>query len=296
LRLSPPGVASCLLLAAVLAGCYNPEIGEGAFVCGQPGDVCPSGFSCREGRCYKGTPASDGGGDSPINDGPVGDADCVGPLPCTPPPSAVAGCDPVCQTGCGCKQRCTNPGSGNVCQAATGTLALYDTCNPSGDTCRPGAVCLPEFQDRCGAHCYRFCRVDDDCPGMSRCKAEAHDERGNLLYKVCSPRIETCNPIGAMPRCGPAGNADRPWPNFACYMLSVDSPEDSVCECAGTLAEGAVCDREYSCVPGNECVPVGSDTRCRRLCTPGAVPTLAGCPVGQNCVALASSRTRGFCM
>jgi hypothetical protein len=286
-------------LAAVvlLVGCYNPKIGEGAFVCG-PGGSCPSGFSCQEGRCYKGTATiGDGGADSPGTDGPAG---CVGPLPCTPPPTPVTGqCDPVCQTGCACNQRCTNPGSGNVCQGAGGAnRMLYESCDPSRDACRPGAVCLPEFQDRCGAHCYRFCRIDSDCPAMSRCKGEAHDEQNNLLYKVCSPRIEGCDPTGSNPRCELAGNAERPWPAFACYMLSVDAPESSVCECAGTLPEGAECDREYSCVPGSECVPVGSEKpRCRRLCTvSGIVVNPVACPAGQTCTAFPGARRLGYCL
>jgi hypothetical protein len=204
----------------------------------------------------------------------------------------------VCQTGCGCNQRCTNPGSGNICEAAApATLALYDTCNPDGDTCRAGAVCLPEFQDRCGAHCYRFCRIDSDCPPQSRCKGEAHDDQGTLLYKICSPRIEECDPTGATPRCAPGNSADRRWPDFACYMLSVSNPDERVCECAGTLAEGVECSQEYSCIPGTECIPLAGDrARCRRLCTvAGVVVNPTPCAVSQRCVPLPGSQRLGFC-
>lgn len=268
----------------VLAGCYRPNIEDGAFLCGE-GGACPAGFTCRANRCH--------------NMGPGGNAMCVGPLLCSPAATAPPVCDPVCQSGCGCNEKCTNPKGTNTCAPAAGSsLEAYETCDAEGeDRCRPGSVCLPEVQERCQAHCYRFCRTDDDCPAMARCRAEAHDGQGNLLYKVCSPRVENCNPAGPNPRCGPVGNAQRPWPQFACYMLSIQTPEESVCECAGVLPEGATCNLEYSCVPGTECVPVGNDFKCRRLCTiDGVVLNPTACSLPQRCTPFPNSRRLGFCI
>jgi hypothetical protein len=42
-------------------------------------------------------------------------------------------------------------------------------------------------------------------------------------------------------------------PAFGCYILSHMHPDETVCECAGLLTEGAPCEREYQCVPGLEC-------------------------------------------
>jgi hypothetical protein len=284
--------AAAALVAA--AGCYNPKIEEGAFSC--PSGSCPSGFSCTLGKCYKNAPArADAGADGACQQNE---------RECSPVTNPSGACDPVCQSGCGsCSDKCTNNGAGNVCVAATVPAAgNYDSCSPDRDTCTAGAVCLGEFNEqKCGAHCYRFCRVDSDCKGpagnqIARCTGEAQNASGDVIYKHCSPRIETCNPAGPNPRCQGASAIDRPSPAFACYMLSWQHPDESVCECAGTLPDGAPCSREYECVPGHECLKVGTDTRCRKLCTPDNSPLPSvGCAIGQRCTPFPNGLRLGYC-
>jgi hypothetical protein len=283
-------VTLVLGLSALLAvGCYKPEIPDGAFVCGT-GNTCPDGFQCSGSRCYKNKPSEDVAGDSNMCQRQE--------LECSASPGPSGACDPVCQSGCACGEKCVNPGNGNRCAPITMPVQLnYDSCDPGADRCRPGAVCLPEFQARCGAHCYRFCRVDSDCGASARCTGEAQDDAGNPLYKVCSAKIEPCNPTGLTPTCGPGAGADRRAPAFGCYILSHLHPDETVCECAGLLPEGSPCEREYQCVPGNECLKLGTETRCRKLCTlegSGVLPPVV-CPLGQKCLNFPNARKFGYC-
>jgi hypothetical protein len=294
-RCCPPLSVLALALAALtVLHCYNPSIDEGAFLCGTDG-ICPAGFTCANMRCWKGSPPD--GSASPGDSGSGLDARPV----CSPPPAASGVCDPVCQTGCpGAADKCTNTGGVNMCKPVSlpGDM-LYDTCDQLQDNCGKRLVCLEEFvPDTCGgAHCYEFCRQDVDCGENSRCVGEVQDSSGRSLYKTCSPRGGNCNPTGTTPRCAASAPADRQFPAFACYIVSPAHADESVCECAGTIPEGQVCERTYECVPGNECIPMGRDVRCRRLCTPLGSPLLppVTCPGLQTCQTMLGARRVGFC-
>jgi hypothetical protein len=295
-RLRPDLLAA--VAAALALGCYNPKIDEGAFQCG-PGDSCPSGFSCKAARCYKNPPVT-------ADAATQMDASCQqNERECSPATMTSGACDPVCQRGCSsCGDRCTHNGTANVCVARSAlSTSTYDSCMPDRDTCAPGTVCLAEFNEqKCGAHCYRFCRVDSDCkdPGgnqIARCTGEAQ-KNDLVVYKHCSPRIEPCNPTGPEPRCTGGAPAERPYPAFACYMLSPQHPDEAVCECAGTVREGMPCTREYECVPGHECLQLGADIRCRKLCTPdGSLLPAIACGLGQRCMPFPGAGVRlGYCV
>jgi hypothetical protein len=280
------------LVTLLTLGCYNPKIEDGAFLCGS-GNECPEGFSCIDMRCYKaGSPGDGGASDT------GGGTDA---RQCTPASGSTGACDPVCQTGCRpVEQQCSNNGSSNLCRAATPNgEQLYGACDPIQDACRPGLVCLPEFTpETCGAHCYRFCRQDEDCGQNSRCVGEVSDAGGKSLYKTCSPRGFNCNPTGTNARCGDGAPPDRRFPAFGCYIVSPQYPDETVCECAGILAVGDKCERTYECVPGAECIPLSpTDVKCRRLCTPPLSPTqpVVACDLGQTCVPFARSNKIGFC-
>jgi hypothetical protein len=280
-------------LAALLAvGCYKPDIPDGAFLCGVS-QSCPDGFQCVGTKCYRNPPSGDASSDT-------GGTCQRQELECSASMGASGACDPVCQSGCACGEKCVNPGGGNKCAPITMPIrGHYESCDPVNDRCRPGDVCLPEFRPVCGSHCYRFCRVDSDCGMIARCTGEAQDDAGNLLYKVCSAKIEQpgCNPTGAAP-CGLSAGPDRQGPAFGCYMLSHEHSDETVCECAGTQPEGAACEREYQCVPGNECLKIGTETKCRKLCTAeggGVLPPVL-CGIGQRCIPFPSGRKHGYCM
>jgi hypothetical protein len=305
--LSRKDILIALPVLLLLAGCYKPGIGEGDFICGPQG-ACPSGFHCLDdNRCYQNLQALDGGSRSdtpgatpPDMAAPGPDSNCVSGVTCSsaPPPGQI--CDPVCQTGCGCREKCAAPGVPPLCTAIPPKPAdLYDECTgtTTGDDCRPGAVCASEATEVCGTHCYRACRSDDDCGPAARCKDDYYSKVGNIfLTKICSPRLEACNPVGASPECSNPVARKRPFPTFACYLFDAGKEDAAVCECAGSLELGQLCTGRHSCKPGLECLTgPGGDQRCRRLCllSSGPGPGVE-CGVG-TCRALGTSTRFGAC-
>jgi hypothetical protein len=295
-----------LLLLVAASGCYNPQIGEGAFVCGTQG-ACPNGWRCGpDNRCYRSVSAFDANpSDRPAFETrpetapppPPVDAGmmCSRGLTCSPGAPSGRICDLVCQTGCGCNDRCTVAGSSVLCRPLTPRpTELHERCSPENDTCGAGAICAPEARfDACGAHCYRACRVDADCGTDSRCTEGLVTPNDTVLTKFCGPRIETCNPVGARPACNDQGR--RPAPNFGCYLLDAGREDSAVCDCAGTLELNAACQLKRQCAPGLECLPAGpgGDLRCRQLCN--LVLGAAACPSGV-CRALGTSTRIGVCL
>jgi hypothetical protein len=281
-------VSLVMVAGALAAACYSPKIEEGAFLC-DDGGACPEGFGCDHGKCFK-----------------SGFAEC--PL-CTPQASVVAGaCDPVCQTGCKCTQKCEAAAPKPFCvDVGTAPKALGEVCDPTRDTCARGHYCVDDRPDnnRCGAHCFRFCTTSQDCAADSRCLDAVGIDGTNMSYGLCSSAIEACNPLlgtpgdlGANPHCNRADA--RPFPAFACYVLSVDEPDVTVCECAGSLTDGQACANMHDCAPGFECITTGMGSVCRQLCTAGgpgkALPGLA-CPALKHCKAFDKGHGRfGYCI
>ena len=217
---------------------------------------------------------------------------CVGPIPQCVPQGVAGDCDPVCQIGCACDERCRATGGSTACEPAPANpIPVGGECSTANDECRGGAICLPEFQSSCGAHCYRMCESDVDCAGGARCNLEI-DAFGGPGAKACGPPPETCDPTGQ----ASCGRPDRPSPAFGCYPLALDHADQTVCDCAGLLELDAPCTMERDCRPGLECVESGGQRTCRPLCK------LAGdnrCPAGQTCMPFtggAAPTTRhGFC-
>jgi hypothetical protein len=196
-------------------------------------------------------------------------------------------CDPVCQWGCRCGERCVIRNGVACVDSSDATLAVGDTCNPQENRCRPGGMCMREARDVCGAHCYQLCRVDSDCGPNRRCTTPL-PAMGGVTVSACSAPAEGCDPIGAA-ACTSAGH---PAPTFACYILTTRYADMTACACAGTKTEGAACQAEHECTPGLECVSLmPGNASCRRVCRLGA----SGCPAGQTCTAFPGARVYGFC-
>jgi hypothetical protein len=296
---------------ALGVGCYNPRLGEGDFVCGAAG-ACPSGWKCGpDNRCYRNVtsanfdanPRDTRGADTVVDvtppPPPVDANMCMRGLTCSPGASAGRPCDLVCQTGCGCADRCTIAETSAICRPLTANpTPLYDKCSPDNDTCTAGAVCVPEVRyEACGAHCYRACRVDADCGPTSRCNEALLTPNDTVLTKICGPAIEQCNPVGLAGMRPPCADVTkRPLPNFACYLLDAGAGDSAVCDCAGTLELGAACKLKRECVPGLECLPAGpaGDLRCRQLCNLGL--GVAACPPATTCRGLGTSTKIGVCL
>jgi hypothetical protein len=282
-----------------LAGCYNPHIEDGTLKCSATSE-CPSGFKCNpnDGRCY-----SNGGGPSaPVDSGSGGGVCAVGQGAYGPFAGCTAQiqqtCDPVCQAGCACDERCMADKGVLVCkQQSPPFKALTEECDSKADTCRPGLICLVEDTDRpaCSAHCYRHCRNDSDCQSISafsKCSIEVAFSGSTFTAKTCTPAPETCNPWGAA-RCKAA---DRPAGTFACYVIS-GAPDQTTCECAGLLLEGKACMYEHDCVAGLECVAVAGNRICRKVCaiTPNPLQPGSACATGV-CTPFSGSTKYGYCL
>jgi hypothetical protein len=260
------------LALLLLATCYRPEIKDARLQC-SPDGQCPGNFKCQNGVCVYQDPST-GGGTCSNPEAPYGPFEN-----CKMETAAGAVCDPVCQSGCGCKQRCTvtlTQGAQCVKQVAPFDSS-YQRCDTNKDRCEPGQICLgpaAEIQnDECGGRCYRFCRIDTDCKGSGQCNVELAQNAGVPAYKVCSPPPEMCSPLGA----GTCKDTSQfPSGSYGCYLLGTQT----ICDCAGTRQPDATCDSEqdlHTCIPGYECI-MG---KCRRLCT--AITAISLCGSGQMC-------------
>jgi hypothetical protein len=279
-----------LVATGLAAGCFNTKnVQSGGLKCA-PGGVCPDEFSCNllDNLCYR------TGGPKACT---VAEAQApFGPFATCPPPTSLSPgdqCDPVCQSGCLCGQRCQLLGdqAGHYnfkCGTPpTGTLLdNFQPCDTSNDLCKPGLSCLlpPPQSTGCGPQCNRYCRRNVDCPTDSLCGLGA-EISGQQSILICTPPAVACNPIlqTVAPACSSslAGNT--------CYVFSSEQPDQTMCDCAGTIAAGAVCTDLHSCVAGYEC----AGGKCQKLCL---LPTSGlACPVGQTCVALNSSTKYGTC-
>lgn len=318
-RLPGNVVALAWLVMLTAAGCYNPALDSGALGCAE-GNICPDGFTCVATVCCKegttcgaggkggasGTGGSGGaGGMSMIPDGGMGMA-CNLALACSGRIDTPGKCDPVCQTGCPCNQKCINSSTGVRCETvvpmAVKPIGLYEEC--AGEQCRPGSTCLMETAAACKSHCYRYCRTDMDCggPDVARCSNVVEFDN-KATYVACSAPVQKCNPWGPNADCkGPIAGRARPFPAFGCLLLSSKQPDVTVCDCAGSKKEMDECTLERECGPGLECVNVGPDpkARCRPLCAIGAVlPGAGGCRMGMICTPFqtgsGASRLYGYC-
>ncbi|HEY0711015.1 MAG TPA: hypothetical protein VGG33_29700 [Polyangia bacterium] len=292
----------CLAVMILVGSCYNPVIGEGDFLCG-PGDSCPVGWRCDQAdkRCRRAltTDAAATADRPPVSQPDTAPMMCMRGLTCSAGATAGAVCDPVCQSGCSCDKKCSFTGAQVACVTTPpGAKQAYEECNPGNDNCAPGLLCTAENETACGAHCYRACRVDADCGPNARCTDALGDATGTrVLSKICSPRIENCNPVGLQAACMNAGPGNRPLPTFGCYMLDHTVDEATVCRCAGTLDAGVACSARGSCKPGLECLAgFGADaaTRCRRLCSLTGVGV--ACQLGNTCRPIGPSTRVGACL
>lgn len=270
-------------LIAVGAGCYNVDkIKNGGLACA-PGYVCPDGYGCRNGRCYEN--GVDAGASTGTDSGaPL----CFLPVPgCVRSVDTGSTCDPVCQTDCSCSERCHLKDNKFVCKGYSGNTYLTDfqACQTdSGDQCKPGSICLKEAVSACGAHCYRFCRQDSDCPIGSRC-----DNQISVNGKIVSDKVRTCSPVATT--CSPLLASETlkcPASGYSCYAFGPSDPEQTTCDCTGIIPAEQACVLPHSCVPGYEC----AGSVCKKLCllqTSGL-----GCGTGK-CVSIFGSKRYGTC-
>jgi hypothetical protein len=304
-------VAAAAVLGA--AGCYKPTI-KGAFKCNteyNPPDDCPEGYHCGAGLCVKGSmPTIDSGIDKPVDVKPPMDVPTTADVP--PPPvdtgpevcisNPVMGCsvdttkrcDPYCQTGCGCQEKCSIntmgeptcnvPYKGRVRDTLEGCNKASEGTSAQTDDCAPGSFCM---LDGCGPRCYKVCRKDDDCP-TSACTVNAG---GGL--KACDVPYVACNPVknnGMSDQCGT--DIDT----LGCF-LSPTVINRTYCDCSVSMGRvNTICTVSRDCFVGLVCAGP-APTTCRQACDYDPLNPVKGAMecVGGTCMSLNGSKKFGYC-
>ena len=150
---------SALAFAVLAAGCFTPDLGEGAVACGV-NNACPPRYFCHaDKRCYK-TPDGSGAGDmaETFDFGGVDFAACMkatcGAQSCGVIPDncgATVDCGNLCSMGkscggggtphqCGCATQvsCGNRNCGTMPDGCGGVQSCGGSC-PSGQSCGGGS-------------------------------------------------------------------------------------------------------------------------------------------------------------
>jgi hypothetical protein len=249
---------------AIAGGCYDPQIMTGRLTCAPaPKKACPDGFVCSGAVCVTAgaamrTGGTGGGGTGGAGTGGAGGM-CANPITplCVPGTAAPAGCDPVCQTGCGCGQRCNLTTSGFSCAPSVGNKTAGTMCQPGSDECGLGLVCLKES---CGTElgrCYRYCREAAMC-GAGVCGTPINLPSGeDSGQRVCSLGDETCDAFAR------SGCSD---PALNCYMTG---PGHTTCDCPSgrDRALGESCGVYNDCALGLVCLSAGgAAATCHKVC------------------------------
>lgn len=245
-----------LMMAACVLGCYQPHVTAGGLKCGPAAKPCPDGFTCVNDLCQSQDGAGGRSGAGGAGGGPV----CANPVgPLCAPGDAPGICDPVCQIGCPCGQRCLVQASGLACATAGGQKVQGQVCQPGTEECGPGLACV---QETCGANlgrCRRMCRDATVCQGGAACT------RAVLLANQMPSGQHACD-LGDEP-CDPYAATGCPDPALHCY---VTGPNQTSCDCpspAGPPAsEGEACSAYNDCAAGLACIQAGGSSRCMRLC------------------------------
>jgi hypothetical protein len=300
-RRDEPLDLSVVVWLVAWVGCYRPTVLDGGFLCAPGSKPCPDGFACeptsmtcRKTGSFDGSlPAADSGAGDALADAgvPSPDVACFAPVAgCTPDPGLS--CDPICQTGCGCREKClVNAAGALVCNALLGNArkAVGESCTISAagtsgqtDNCDVGLVCVA---DSCGGRCYRFCQGDADCPG-STC---SRDAGGGV--KMCDVPFVTCDPVGGGTRSSCPSSAAMV---EGCYLSAI-AVDKTLCDCPfGAARENDSCTLSRECLPGLACVDATGtgDARCLPVCM---LLGNGGCSNGRTCAAIGAGTIYGYC-
>jgi hypothetical protein len=244
--------------AALLAeGCFNPKIPSGSFRCGMPPNkLCPDGQTCVTGLCVDSNGADAGG------QGGAGGAcaNAIAPL-CSPMGALSVPCDPVCQTGCPCGQRCSLTADAIKCVAQSGMKGSGEPCTPDSNECAPGFACRREA---CGTNlgrCYRLCSSGSDCGPPSVCGIDLHN------VAATNAGLKGCNLGEPVPACDPALAAGCSPTELACYLTN----QQITCDCPGAMPSESPCIFSTDCAPGLTCASVSGHYLCKPVCKAGTI-------------------------
>jgi len=256
-------IAPSLLALVLLPACYNPTFADGKLLCAD-GGACPSGFSCRasDSHCWRDEGPDAGSPRDADASRPDADQCPVVAIPnCKPQTTTSATCDPVCQTGCGCNQKCSAMLSGQIgCLPITGARKPMESCQPTApgtagqnDGCQPGSVCLtPGGAGEIRSFCFALCRDNLDCAGLPCNTRQIPNSSASV--EVCDLPSSTCDPTQGEGVAVGCADGDRPF----CYLIAdtMSSVSRTVCEYVpGAGGSNAVCSSSRDCYPRFACPP-----------------------------------------
>ncbi len=288
-------------------------------VCGEECGPCGDGFHCNTGVCEAGAAA-------PGDPCPNGDSDCPPEFPICLSGGTLTYCSKQCATEADCQGApncCVDFGSGAFCwdetqcpgDAAPGAPCPFGLVNEAADKCSEGSVCLGVDADGDGGQCgggtadectelyetwNRDC-VSGEC-GASFCSAtcEANGtcvgdfvpQEVTGLGCQCIPQPDSeCTDASANVGCTDA-NAETCMPVGGSALLCAEAGD--VPELGDCTAQDAVCE------PGMVCVPLGTVSRCWKLCDADAFQAgdaEFGCPAGEySCAGWVDVTRWGFCV
>jgi len=265
-------VAALGATALAGAGCYSPSVVDGKLLCG-PSNACPDDFSCVDGRCWRGGVMTVDSGST--DDGPP-PLDLACQLPrCTPSAPVAGACDPACQSGCACGEKCTIDSTGAAaCVKVTDLKQPFEACDIEvvagstirRDNCAAGSICLnPDPISTASAWCFALCASDNDCAAInSSCvhRPIGSTAAGAPVAQVCDVPFAVCDPIM---------NTGCTGSKKFCYLASPDLAGNSRTVCdftTGSSGPGESCGWSRDCFPGLVCPPgVG---RCVAPCINGS--------------------------
>jgi hypothetical protein len=330
--LSCPTGLECRLLARDVTMCTcATEIGEREGATCDALHACGSGLVCANfgsgGHCSTICRLSDGKGCAPgIPCSALPDHAIYGACTISPPEYR---CNLVPQLGCnagdgcylGCAMRQPDAGTldaldapgdtqpapttqvGDVfCQRA-GEQQLQDQCTFQAD-CATGLDCVTTVcaDGIMRGRCFRRCRTSLDCYSNS----ESLEDFGvaGCLHSYCGS-AQTPFSFCSIP-CDPTGNAENGCSDGLNCFLCVDgacgdtagrvSGDVTSCTCRSKSdvgMDGDFCSDTLRCGPGNVCVKLGNQGKCRPVCRFGAP---SACPAGHFCATLPNLRKFGACL
>ena len=185
-----------------------------------PGRDCPTGHVCRAGACER-AESGDTGADAAFAD-------------------AWQACDPVGSGGCEPGQRCGLVAGMAGCVAASGLLALGDTCRAE-EECARGLSCQ-------GRRCVRVCHATDTDPCDRAAGSVCSRDSVAGQFTPLAAGIGLCTEI-----CDPLMSTGCPRPHTCSVGIDGRGTTFSWCRLVGTGGVGASCTGSYQCVVGLEC-------------------------------------------
>jgi hypothetical protein len=208
---------ACAAALWAVAGCFSPDLGDGAVMCSLE-HTCPPQYHCADdGRCRRGATSTGGGhdlsgADLSVDDiadlaGATGDlalADLAHPLPVDlstrdfashAPDLAGTDCSHICSTGCApcCVQSCNDTN----CSCTTGCSCDFTCTNNSNCpvACNGGAYCGGTVGNN--AHAVINCNdstCEFTCSNNANCQLNCAGASGSCLLR-CNNNA-TCNLTG----------------------------------------------------------------------------------------------------